>query len=101
MGILAGKPIAAADVGIFRWTQTGTQSVTFTTATSNTTAVVFPVAFSAAPAVMVNIDTAPGSTSLWRVRAISITTTGFNIFAEGPSNAWAAVPVSYVAVSRS
>ena|SRR5882672_2149721 len=100
MAILAGAKIAAADVNVFHGQQVGTQAVTFAAATSNSTAVTFPIAFAAAPMVLTNIDSAPGTTSTWRTRAISITTTGFVIFSEGPSAAWSAVPVSWLATAR-
>jgi hypothetical protein len=101
MAIVAGAKLAASDVNVFHQQQVGTQSVTFTTATSNSTTVTFLVAFAAAPMVNPpNIDTAPGVTASWRARAISITTTGFVIFSEGPSAAWAGQPVSWNAVAR-
>lgn len=82
--------------------QAGEVSVSFTTLTSFTQAVVFPQPFTAVPNVFVNINTGAGSTSLWQARAINITTTGFTLFVytTGGAVSWVLVPVGWAAVPR-
>lgn len=100
MAIAAGQVMASGDVTLFRQIQTGIATISFTTQTSNSTAVTFSPAFAVAPQVHVNINTAPGSTAGWATRAINITTTGFTIFSFGTSNTWVSVPVAWTAVSN-
>lgn len=77
--------------------QIGSASISFTTQTSFTQAVSFPVAFASTPVVMTNINSGSGSTGSWGSRAISIGTSGFTIFVFGPSATWSNVTVQWAA----
>ncbi|MEV6790910.1 H-type lectin domain-containing protein [Streptomyces sp. NPDC051320] len=82
--------------------QTGTESVSFTSATSFTQDVTFPVAYATAPTVVTNINSGAGATSRWDTRAIGITATGFQLFGyttqtDAAAATWSAVPVGWVA----
>lgn len=66
--------------------KTGSASGGPSAATSWTLAVNYGVTFPAVPNVHVNLNNGAGATANWDVRAISITTTGFTVFAYGPSS---------------
>lgn len=67
--------------------QVGTVSCTATSATAVTVHVDFPVAFAGVPKVFCNMDGAPGATASWTVRAINMSTTGFDIFLRSTTGA--------------
>lgn len=74
----------------------GIESLTFTTRTSFTKAVVFSTAFSAAPGVHTNINSGSGPTSQWHSRAIDVTAAGFTLFVFSlQSAAWTSEPVRW------
>ena len=84
--------------------QTGTVNISFTNLDQyNGTTVTFPVAFSVAPIVGVNINSTSGATSRWTARAADITSTNFKpFFQSGTSGAlatWSTIPVQWWAFS--
>jgi hypothetical protein len=76
--------------------------VSFTTLTSFTQVVTFPVAFAVAPTVTVNIATGAGNTARWGARAITVTAANFTLFvfadSGGAAQTWAAVPIMWQAI---
>lgn len=87
-----------------RIVQVGTESVSFTTLSSFTQAVTFPVPYDTGvvPIVTTNISTGSGSTTRWASRAITVTNTGFTLFvfktdAADAAVTWASVPVQWMA----
>lgn len=84
--------------------QTGSVNISFTNLDQyNGTTVTFPVAFSVAPIVGVNINSTSGATSRWTARAADITSTNFKpFFQSGTSGAnatWSTIPVQWWAFS--
>jgi len=82
----------------------GTALVSFTSATSNSTAVTFSRAFSSAPNVVVTIASGAGTSRYFTARTTSISTTGFTIFVSTSDAAAAAVtwtdqPVAWIATN--
>lgn len=82
--------------------QSGQESISFTTLSSFTKAVTFPIPFTTAPRVMTNIASNAASTDRWESRAYNITTTGFTLFlfegdAADAAQTWANVPVQWFA----
>ncbi|GAA4905301.1 H-type lectin domain-containing protein [Streptomyces coeruleoprunus] len=75
--------------------ESGTVTVSFTSATSFTQAVTFETPFSKVPRVFTNINSGVGATSNWHVRAYNVSTTGFTIFCFGPSTSWSGIPVQW------
>lgn len=79
--------------------QDGIALVSFTTQTSWTQAVVFPEAYPAVPSgVTTEIQSGAGPTARWDSRAITITATGFTLFAfitdlANSAVTWSNVPV--------
>lgn len=83
--------------------QSGTQSVSFTTLNNTTVVVTFPTAFTTAPVVACNINSASGSVARWGARAVSVTTTGFTLAlayqSDGTTTStWSSVAVQWLAV---
>ena len=98
LGSIASSVIAT------RGQLTGTVSASVTALPSLTQAASFGGTFSAAPVVTVNIDSGAGTTARWVARAISISTTGFTMFAFAADNVngtFSNVPISWVATARS
>lgn len=90
------EPIAAL-------VQSGNTSVSFTSQTSYTATITFPVAFPATPRVSVNINSLGGSTARWGSRAGTVTATNFTLFvfagdASSPAT-WSSVDVQWIATS--
>lgn len=82
------------------WTRRGTNLVNFSTMSSFTVLVNFSFTFPGTPTVITNIDIGAGSTARWESRAISVSTTGFQIFvyqSQAVSGSWVDVPVSWIA----
>lgn len=85
------------------WTRRGTVSVTFAALSATTVVVNFGFTFPTAPTVVTNIDSGSGSTARWETRAITITTTGFTLFAyqsQAVAGSWTDIPVSWIAHYR-
>lgn len=83
--------------------QRGTEIISFTSQTSFTVSVVFPVAFSAMPVVTTNINSGDGSTARWGSRAISVSPTGFTLFlfrgdGTDPAATWSGISVQWMAM---
>ncbi|WP_097982249.1 hypothetical protein [Streptomyces sp. f150] len=82
--------------------QAGIVSVSFTSQTSYTQAVVFPEPFPVAPIMNAEIASGSGVTGRFEARPINVTTTGFTLFvlltdtAEG-ADTWASQPVHWTA----
>jgi hypothetical protein len=90
----------------YKSVQVGIASVSFTSQTSFTTTVTFDTAFPSGvtPVVVTTISSGSGTVTRWGSRAISVTNTGFTLFVfqgqtSDPSQTWAAIPVSWVAVT--
>jgi hypothetical protein len=66
--------------------KTGSTTAGPTAQTSFTVAVNYGVTFPGLPNVHINLNNGAGATANWHARAISITTTGFTLFAFGPSS---------------
>lgn len=85
-----------------KYMQAGTATVGFTTLSSTTVSVTFPIAFSAAPVVTVNIASQAAATAGWIARAVAVTATGFTLYlaaTDGATDTWTNVAVGWVAVS--
>ncbi len=85
------------------WTRRGTVSMTFAGVSSSTSNISFGFTFPGAPTVVTNIDIGAGSTARWESRAISISTTGFQMFvyqSQALTGTWTDVPVSWIAHYR-
>lgn len=87
-----------------QYEQTGEELVSFTSKTSFSVPVVFPIPFASPPKVSSNIAAAPGTSARWTSRVIGITAEGCTIFLEsGASSAaavdWSDVPVQWVATA--
>lgn len=82
----------------YETSQTGTTTISFTSQTSFTQSVTFPIAFATAPKVFTNIDSGAAATASWGSRAINITTTGFSMFVFGPSATWTNINAGWHAV---
>lgn len=96
----AGGAITDTATGItYKLSQNGSVSISFTTQTSFTQAVSFPVAFSSSPVVTTNINSGAAATGGWISRAINITTSGFTLFVSGASATWSSVSVQWDATS--
>lgn len=80
-------------------TQQGTEPITFSSLTSTTVTVTFPVAFAAAPRVFPNLASSDPSTAGWTVRAVNATTTTVDLYVEGPSSSWSAIPIEWMAIA--
>lgn len=83
--------------------QVGVELMSFTSVDNETLSVNFPVAFPDVPIVHTNINSGSGETARWTVRAINITTTGFQIFAfactAGDTATWTDVEIGWTAVT--
>ncbi len=79
--------------------QSGWVPVTVTANTSATGPLVFARPFANPPAVTVNLNSAPGATAGWGIRAINITTTGFTWFIFGTSSTFT-IDASWTATER-
>jgi hypothetical protein len=77
--------------------QAGEEVFNFGPATSAFIDVVFAQPFPAPPAVSGNINSNSGTASGWFVRCVLVTTVGFRLFVNGPSNTWVNVPVQWQA----
>lgn len=64
----------------YRQTQTGQETVTFSSESSKSVSVSFPTAFSSIPTVVISKSSAPGGSTKIVPSAINITTTGFTAF---------------------
>lgn len=83
--------------------QAGQLSISFTGLNSYTQAVTFPTPFTTVPRVAMNLATGAGATARWSTRAISVTTTGFTLFAYYNTDTttlftWSGQPVDWIAV---
>lgn len=82
-------------------TQQGTVNMTWTSALQASADVAFPFAFSAPPAVFINIATGTGAVARWAGRANNITAAGFTAFLFATQldtpTAGAAIPVQWFA----
>lgn len=85
------KPEAAGGL------QAGVEVMDFGPATSNLVPVVFANPYVGSPAVSTNIASGPASTTGWFSRAINVTNVGFDLFVNGPSATWTAIPVQWQA----
>ena len=84
--------------------QRGEVLVSFTSQTSHTQDVVFPVPFAAAPIMAVNIASGAGATARWGARAIGVTATQFTLFlfvgdAGASAATWSGIEVQWIAVA--
>jgi hypothetical protein len=82
--------------------QSGTEIITFASATFFTQTVTFPTPFLTTPKVFTNIASGSGLTSRWDTRAISITTNDFTLFGfsnDPAASAWSDIPVNWLAVT--
>ncbi|HSJ75324.1 MAG TPA: hypothetical protein VK899_03955 [Gemmatimonadales bacterium] len=83
--------------------ESGSETLTFASATSSTRAVTFNRKFLAAPKVFTNLPSASGEVTGWHSRARSITTSGFVLVvfkdAALAANAWTAREVQWHAVA--
>lgn len=86
----------------YRPAVTGSQTISFASATSDTTAVSFGVTFATAPNVFLTIASGAGSTIGWMCRSLNITTTGFdlNVSTNGSAAAWSNNVVKWVAIAN-
>lgn len=85
------------------WTRLGAVSITFVTLSSSTVNVNFGFTFPGIPKVVTNIDSGAGSTARWESRAITVTTTGFQMFvyqSQAVAGSWTDIPVNWVAHYR-
>lgn len=85
------------------WTRVGSVSMTFAGVSSSTSNISFGFTFPGTPKVMTNIDSGAGATGRWESRAISVTTTGFQMFvyqSQALTGTWTDVPVNWVAHYR-
>lgn len=85
------------------WTRLGAVSLTFAAVSSSTVAVNFGFTFPGIPKVVTNIDSGAGSTARWESRAITVTTTGFQMFvyqSQAVNGSWTDIPVNWVAHYR-
>lgn len=96
--LILGEPIPPAS-GIFPMYQSGYFDVTVTASTSATGTITFARPFRNPPAMAVNLNSAPGATSTWHIRAINITTTDFLYFIFGPSSTFT-IAASFTATER-
>ena len=86
-----------------RATQTGTESVSFTTLASFVLPVVFPIPFAVQPVVLCDIANQAGAANRWIVQGTVPTTVGFSIWArasDGVAGSWVGIPVDWVATAR-
>lgn len=84
--------VLGSDSGLFATVpQTGTVSITVTSAASATAVVTFPRAYASAPGVFTNFSSGAGPTAGWNTRAINITTTSFSVFIYGTSSSFTVV----------
>lgn len=82
--------------------QAGRELVSFTSKSSTTQAVTFPIEFDDEPSVTVNIASGAAATAQWFARAITITTTGFTLFLFSGSETaatWSDITVTWIAKS--
>lgn len=77
--------------------QRGSGTVSVTAATSATVVVNFGKTYPSAPFVSISINAAPGSSSGWIARPLSITTTGFSAFFLGTSTTFTNLAFSWAA----
>lgn len=95
--------IVRSDSIEYRPVQVGVELVGFASTNSHTVVINFPVAFPGVPHVMTNIRSGDGTASRWISRAINTSTTQFTLFlhsADGAADAWAGIPVDWVATSN-
>jgi hypothetical protein len=81
--------------------QKGQESVSFTTQSSFTVAVTFPVEFIATPTVITNIQSSTGATNKWISRAYGVSGSGFTLWVftgDASTATWSSVPVDWVAI---
>lgn len=90
-----GRPTSPR-TGRYPQFQAGTVDMTAAAAASVVTAVVFAVPFATVPSVATNINSGSGAVAGWGSRAISVGTTGFNLFIFGAANTFT-VPVQWQA----
>lgn len=65
--------------------QTGSLSVAVNAATTSSTTVTFPRAFTAIPSAVANLNTGSGSSADWHPRMIGVSATAATLFLKGPS----------------
>lgn len=80
--------------------ETGSVTMSFGPATSNTATVTFATPFSSVPVVLCNINNTSGATLQWTVKAGGISTTGCTLIASGPSATWSGVSVQWIAFAQ-
>lgn len=102
--VISVPPGGAFIVGQVAMWESGSATVTFAAATSNSSAVIFNRPFLAQPRVFLNINSGSGNTSFWFPKAFNITTTGFtlHVFKQSglAANAWTGHAVQWFAVSQ-
>lgn len=102
--VMSVPPGGAFMVGQMAMWETGTVSVTFASATSDSRAVIFNRPFLAPPRVFLNINSGSGNTSFWAAKAFNITTTQFtlNLLKQSglAANAWTGHAVQWLAMSQ-
>lgn len=103
MTIVPGAPARAADIAAMA--QTGIELVSFTSLSSHTRTVTFPVPFASIPVIPApNIASGAGAAARWGARAFSITTTGFTLFVYTGDDTgiapqtWTNIPVHWIAI---
>jgi hypothetical protein len=77
------------------WGQTGRTLMSFAAQASATLDVSFGRTYAVSPQVDTRIYSGAGATAGWHTRAISVTQTGFTIFAFGPSSTWESIAVDW------
>lgn len=80
MAISSGSPILASDMQLFRGSQAGTVSLTYSASSSQSAAVTFPNAFAAIPMVVCQVVSGSGSAiKSTPLVTIGPSTTGFTV----------------------
>lgn len=98
--VLQVPPSGNFIVGQVRAYESGDESFTFTTQTSQTRAVTFTNPFLLVPRVFTNINSGAGVTQNWFSRAFNVSTTGFTLWIHGPSATWGGVHVYWAAFAE-
>lgn len=102
--VILAPPGGAFMVGQVAAWETGSQAITFASATSNTTVISFNRPFLKPPRVFLNINSGSGNTSFWFAKAFNITTAAFtlNLIKQSglAGNAWSGHAVQWLAMSQ-
>lgn len=86
------------------FSQSGEESITFSSVVLFTKTVTFPITFATTPRVFTNINSTLGPTARWGSRAYGVTASGFTlfVFAGGDGltvGSWSGIPVQWNAVA--